>query len=107
MCDSLGITSLSSSIRLLSSSGEIEVNPVMFPPGRLRDATMPVPTGSPTATMTRGIDVLAFWYAWVAGVPAVTITSTFEAINSAMSAGKRSYFPSAHRYSIRMFWPST
>src|SRR3990170_1822280 len=87
--------------------GEIEVNPVMFPPGRLRDATIPVPTGSPTATMTRGTDVVAFLTAWVPGVPAVTITSTFRAISSAMRVGRRSYFPSAHRYSITTFWPSS
>jgi hypothetical protein len=30
-------------------------------------------------------------------VPAVTITSRFRATSSAISAGSRSYFPSAHR----------
>jgi hypothetical protein len=43
--------------------------------------------------MTKGIDVVAFLTASVAGVPAVTITSTFEAISSAIRAGKRSYLP--------------
>jgi hypothetical protein len=57
--------------------------------------------------MTKGIDVVAFLTASEAGVPAVTITSTFRAISSAMSAGKRSYCPSAQRYSIRMFRAST
>ena len=38
-----------------------------------------------------------------AGVPAATITLTFRARRSATSAGKRSYRPSAHRYSIATF----
>ena len=42
-------------------------------------------------------DVVAFWTAREAGVPAVTITSTLCASNSAMRAGNRSYFPSAHK----------
>src|SRR5262249_41382323 len=33
--------------------------------------------------------------------------TTFWATSSLMRAGKRSYFPSAHRYSIKMFLPST
>ena len=37
-----GTTSLSSSSRFPSISDEIEVNPVMFPPGRARLATRPV-----------------------------------------------------------------
>ena len=41
----------------------------MFPPGRARLATIPSPTGSATATMTRGIDVVAFFTARVAGRP--------------------------------------
>ena len=100
MCETLGTISLSSSNRFPSISGEIEVTPVMFPPGRARLVTSPVATGSPTAIMTSGIDEAAFLTASEAGVPAVTITSTFEAINSAMRVGKRSYFPSAHRYSM-------
>ena len=107
MCETLGTTSLSSSKRFPSISTEIEVNPVMLPPGRARLATRPVATGSPTATMTRGIVVVAFLTASEAGVPAVTIVSTFSAISSAMSAGKRSYRPSAHRYSITMSRPSS
>ena len=99
-CESLGMTSRRSSSRLPSRSGAIELSPVMFPPGRARLGTIPVPTGSPTATMTRGTVDVAFLTASAAGVPAVTITSTFAASNSAMSAGKRSYFPSAHRYSM-------
>ncbi len=54
------MTSLSRSSRLPSISVEIDVSPVMLPPGWLSDGTMPVPTGSPTAIMTRGTDVVAF-----------------------------------------------
>jgi hypothetical protein len=107
MWEILGSTSLSSSKRFPSISGEIEVTPVMFPPGRAKLATRPVATGSPTAIMTSGIDVVAFLTASEAGVSAVTITSTFEATSSAMSAGKRSYFPSAQRYSMAMLRPSS
>jgi len=37
----------------------------------------------------------------------VTITSTLSRTRSAASSGRRSYFPSAYRYSRRMFLPST
>src|SRR5712691_2020429 len=107
MYETLGTTSLSSSSRFASISVEIAVSPVMFPPGWLSDGTMPAPTGSPTAVMTTGTEVVAFLTARVAGVPAVTITATFRASSSPMRAGKRSYFPSAHRYSIRTLRPST
>src|SRR5262245_48305985 len=72
-CETLRTTSLSSSKRFPSISTEIEVNPVMLPPGRARLATRPVATGSPTATMTRGTVLVAFLTASEAGVPAVTI----------------------------------
>ena len=45
--------------------------PVTLPPGRARLATRPVPTGSPTATMTSGMGVVPRWTARAAGVPAV------------------------------------
>jgi hypothetical protein len=57
--------------------------------------------------MTQGIEVVAFFTASAAGVPAVTITSTFAAISSAMRTGKRAYSASAHRYSTAMFRPSS
>ena len=76
MREAVGRISLSSSSRFPCVSSAIEVTPVMFPPGRLRLPTIPEATGSPTPTMTSGTDVVAFLTAWVAGVPAVTITST-------------------------------
>ncbi len=75
-CESLGLTSLSSSNRFPSSSGAIELNPVIFPPGRARLATMPATTGSPTAIMTMGTEVVAFLTARVAVIPEMHIRST-------------------------------
>ena len=48
-----------------------------LPPGRARLATRPVATGSPTATMTRGIDVVAFLTASAAGVAVATAFLVF------------------------------
>src|SRR6266498_2669462 len=87
------MSSRSSSSRLPSSSSPIDVNPVIFPAGRARLGTRPDATGSPTATITRGTVVVAFLTAWEAGVPAVTITSTFWASSSPTRLGSRSYFP--------------
>src|SRR5216683_5926218 len=59
--ESLGTTSLSSSIRFPLSSGPAKwLSPVTFPPGRARLATSPILTGSTTATMMIGIVVVAF-----------------------------------------------
>jgi hypothetical protein len=77
------------SSRLSSRSGAIELSPVMFAPGCATLGTMPVPTGLPTAIMTRGTVDVAFLTANIAGVPAVTITSTDTASNSPTSAGNR------------------
>jgi hypothetical protein len=76
--------------------------PVMFPPGRARLATKPVPTGSALTAMTIGIDVVASLAAWLTGVEVVTIRSTGRRTNSAASAGSRSTWPSTHRYSMTM-----
>ena len=67
----------------------------------------PVPRGSPIAAITRGTLVVACLIATAATVPAVTITSTLRVRSSATSTGNRSYFPSAHRYSMTTFQPST
>ena len=71
--------------RLPSRSGAIELNPLRLPPGRARLGTSPLPAGSPTAIMTTGTNVVTFLTAREAGVPAVTITSTFAARSSATS----------------------
>ena len=76
-----------------SRSGATELSPVRLPPGRARLGTRPVPIGSPTATMTSGTVVVAFFTASAAEMPAVTIASTFAAMSSATNTGKWSYFP--------------
>src|SRR2546423_1865351 len=62
------------------------LSPVMFAPGRARLATTPWPTGSPTPVMTTGIVAVAFFAASAAGVPRVTIRSTFDLTSSAPAA---------------------
>ena len=51
-----GCNSLSNSTRLPASSVTNALNPVTLPPGRARRAMIPVPSGSPIAAITIGID---------------------------------------------------
>src|SRR5213595_2696236 len=85
----------------------VKVVPVMFPPGRLRLATSPISTGSLGKIMTMGMLLVAFFAASAADPAGATITSTLRRTNSAARSGSRSTFPSAHRYSMMRFWPST
>ena len=103
----LGAISLSSSSRFPVSSGFIWDSPVILPPGRAKLATIPVATGSPAAAITIGIPLAAFFAARVSLVTAVTIMSTLSRTRSAMSPGRRSFLPSANRYSMAIFFPST
>src|SRR5262249_42984401 len=57
--------SLRTSRRLAISSGLKKDDPVTFPPGRARLATMPVATASPLTVMTMGMVVVACWAARV------------------------------------------
>src|SRR5262245_54501571 len=79
----------------------------MFPPGRARLATNPFPTGSPSCAMTIGTVAVASLAERVPAEVPVTMTSTLRRTSSAASAGKRSSFPSAYRYSIATSFPST
>jgi hypothetical protein len=79
--------------------------PVMFPPGRRRLEAKPLATGS-LQSATIGTVRVAFFSAWVAGVPSATRTSTRNRTNSAASFGRASCLPSAKRYSKAMFCPS-
>ena len=79
----------------------------MLPPGRARLATNPLPTGSVSVAMTMGTVVVASLAARVTVGPVVTIKSTLRRTSSAASAARRSNFPSAYRYSMTMFFPST
>ena len=70
-------------------------SPVMFPPGRARLTTKPLPTGSLSFAMTMGIvEVTCFGGPVIQG-PAVIITLTLRRINSETREGRRSNFPSA------------
>src|SRR5206468_798424 len=57
--------------------------------------------------MTMGIVAVASLAARVGDGPEMTITSNLRRTSSAASAGRRSGFPSAYRYSMTMFFPST
>jgi len=54
---------VSSSSRFPASSAVIWDKPVTLPPGRARVSTNPLATGSPAATITIGIVLVAFWAA--------------------------------------------
>ena len=80
------------------------LSPVTFPPGRARLATRPDSTGAPLAAMTTGMVRDALFAARAAGVPLVTIRSTFSRTSSAARTGYRSSRPSAERYSMTKFF---
>jgi len=82
------------------------LKPVMFPPGRARLATRPTPTGSPTATMTMGIELVSCLTARVTCVPGVTMTSTFSRTRlRAISRTRSSRSGEKDRQSTAIFWP--
>ena len=82
--------------------------PVMLLPSRARLATRPTRTGSVPSPKTIGIVVVAALAASATcAVPIVAITATWRRTRSAANSGSRSYCPSAQRYSIATFWPST
>jgi hypothetical protein len=99
-------TALSSSRRLATKPVASVVNPVIFPPGRARLATRPLPTGSATNVATIGMVVVARLAARAAGVDTVTMTSILSRTSSAAKAGSWSSLPAAQRYSTAMFCPS-
>src|SRR6516165_7140553 len=103
----LGTSSRSSSSRFATNSELKKLIPVRLPPGRARLATRPNLTGSSAAAKTMGIVVVAALAANVAAVLGTTMTATCRRTNSSASTGSRSYWPSAQRYSITMFSPST
>jgi hypothetical protein len=76
-CD-FGTTALSSSRRFVTRPLASVLTPVMFPPGRARLATSPLPTGSATNVMTMGTVVVAYFAARAAGVLDVTMMSTLS-----------------------------
>ena len=89
-------------------SEQSDVTPVMLPPGRLRLATSPSSTGSPSMQNTIGIVVVAALAASAAEGAARTITSTWRTnqIGRQMPASDL-VASSAQRYSIATLRPST
>src|SRR5262245_8769915 len=88
--------------------GREKIDPGQVPPGRARLATRPSLTGSSPTPKTIGIVVVAALAASAAALPAgVAITATRRRARSAISAGRRSNWPSSHWYSTVTFWPST
>src|SRR6266446_9119346 len=81
--------------------------PVALPAGRLKLATRPSCTGSPPAVNTIGMVAVAFFAAPAAGDPVATSDAAGSPISSAARDGRRSKLPSAYRYSIATFRPTT
>src|SRR5437870_7444047 len=80
-------------------------HPRNIAPGCAKLATMA--RGSPIVAITTGIVSVAFLAALAAGVPLVTSRSTLRRTSSEASSGNRSARPSADRYSMIRFRPST
>src|SRR5947208_1978904 len=107
MRESLGTISFRNSSCFPVISGARVDNPVMFPPGRARRSTNPLPTGSVSCPITIGIVEVASLAARVDDGPDVTMISTLRRTSSAASAGRPSGFPSAYRHSMTIFFSST
>ena len=89
----LVIISFKSSICFPLISGARADNPVMFPPGRARLATNPLPIGSLSCAMIIGVVAVACLAGPVAAGPAVTSASSRRWTSSDAITGKRSDLP--------------
>jgi hypothetical protein len=90
-----GTSSRSNSRRYAVNADVRMAAPVTLPPGRPRLATKPFLMGSPPATNTIGIVVVADFAVRTRAVPpAAKITSTRRRVKFVASASKRSYRPS-------------
>ena len=96
-----GTNSRRSSSRFGTTSPRKKLTPVTLPPGRERLATRPSWTGSSGITNTIGMVVVAALAATAGAVPPDgTMTATCLQIRSVVSAGGRSSWFSAQRYSM-------
>src|SRR5262249_42890080 len=77
------------------------LNPVILPPGRVRLATNPAPTGSGTWANTIGTVLVASNNAPVLTLPLASMTSGASATSSAAYLRALSAVPCATRWSIR------
>ena len=88
-----GAISESSSSHLPPNVASKLAKPVMFPPGWLSRATMPLATGSATLAKTIGIVRVSRWTATVPEVLPVRMMSGYKPINSCASARIRLVSP--------------
>jgi len=108
MVPGCAMTSRSKPTRLAPNASVRKLTPVMLPPGRFKLATKPASTGSLPAVKTMGmLAVAAFAACTEAAPPVAAITATPSLTRSSASAGIRSYWFSAQRYSISTLRPST
>jgi hypothetical protein len=102
--ESVGTTSLRSSICLPPSSGRSRNSPVKLPPGRAKLLTHPLATGSFSKSIpTIGIVVVAFIAATNAYCEAARMTSHLRSTSSFARFGSRSSVVSKIRVSITAF----
>ena len=103
-----GSNSCISSTRFGATYTFNDVMPVTLPSGRLRLFTSPAATGSTPVSKIIGIVLVAALAAIAeALLPGVAITATWRRTRSAASAGNRSFWPLAQRYSILTLRPSS
>jgi len=106
--DAAGTSSRKRLSRLAFNAAVYTLTPVTLPPGRLKLATKPIWTTSPLPMKTMGIIPVPALAASTAGVPPLaTMTATRRRTRSSARVVKRSYQPSAQRYSIATLRPST
>ena len=86
---------MSNATSLPPNSGGWMFLPVMFPPGRARLATSPLPTGSDAAIITTGMELVACLTARISAMKAGRMTATLNRTRSAARSGRRAMFPSA------------
>ena len=99
-----GMVSLSISTRLPANSEAMLVTPVTLPPGRARLATMPAQRDH--AMPINDWDIFDDFGSVGCAGP-IENDITLRRTNSAARSGKRSNLPSAYRFSVMMFLPST
>src|SRR5262249_31801188 len=100
-----GLSSRSSCKRVPTTALEPKERPVALPPGLPRLPTVPMAKGSPTATKTIGMVLVARTAATVAGVPPVTRRSTPDATTARTIEGNCSA-SSIQRSTIATLAPS-
>src|SRR5215467_2365429 len=81
--------------------------PVIIPPGFARLLAQPISSGLGPISETTGTFGAALCAAWIDAPPAVPITLAPSETNSVVRVERRPAWPSANRYSTRIFLPST